>query len=99
MPAKPICFLSDVFTESFVNTTGVPVELYQTDGSIGAALGAGTGVGFYKNERDAFANRKSLKTISPSKTEPYEAFYNEWKLLLETQLQNKEINNSVFHTI
>ena len=31
-------FLSDVFTQSFVNATGVPVELYNCDGSVGAAL-------------------------------------------------------------
>jgi xylulokinase len=47
-------FLSDVFTQSFVNATGVPVELYQTDGSIGAALGAGVGAGIYKGEGEAF---------------------------------------------
>src|ERR1051325_9418124 len=62
---KANMFLSDVFSQSFVNATGVPVELYQTDGSVGAALGAGVGVGFYKEPTAAFANRKPLKLIEP----------------------------------
>jgi hypothetical protein len=34
---------------SFVNATGVPVELYESDGSLGAALGAGIGAGIFRN--------------------------------------------------
>lgn len=49
---KANLFLSDVFAETFVNITGVPVELYQNDGSVGAALGAGIGAGiFYRRRR------------------------------------------------
>ena len=40
---KANMFLSDVFIEAFVNATNVPVELYENDGSVGAALGAGIG--------------------------------------------------------
>ena len=32
-------FLSDLFAEAFVDATNVPVELYENDGSVGAALG------------------------------------------------------------
>ena len=35
---KANMFLSDVFTDAFVNITNVPVELYENDGSVGAAL-------------------------------------------------------------
>ena len=45
---KSNLFLSDVFVQSFVNATGVAVELYSNDGSVGAALGAGIGAGIYK---------------------------------------------------
>src|SRR5882757_6315575 len=38
---KANMFLSDVFAESFVNAINVPVELYNCDGSVGAATGAG----------------------------------------------------------
>ena len=40
---KANMFYSPVFTEAFVNATGVPVELYASDGSVGAAIGAGIG--------------------------------------------------------
>jgi len=96
---KANMFLSDVFTQSFVNATGVPVELYQTDGSVGAALGAGVGAGFYKNEADAFANRKSLETIEPSQTETYNSLYDEWKILLQTQLQKQETERAILQTV
>lgn len=91
-------FLSDVFTQSFVNATGVPVELYQTDGSVGAALGAGAGAGFYKSEGEAFANRKPLKLIAPSSRKIYDLLYKEWKNLLEIQLQKSE-SNPVLHNV
>ena len=44
---KANMFLSPVFMEAFVNATGVPVELYNSDGSVGAALGAGIGAGYF----------------------------------------------------
>ena len=80
-------FLSDVFTRSFVNTTGVPVELYGVDGSIGAALGAGVGAKLFKDLSAAFANRRSLRTMEPSHQQEYNDLYFRWKNLLETQLQ------------
>ncbi|WP_121356244.1 xylulokinase [Flavisolibacter nicotianae] len=80
-------FLSDVFTQSFVNATGVPVELYQTDGSVGAALGAGVGAKIFGNPQEAFAGRKPLRLVEPSQTATYDSLYGEWKALLEAQLQ------------
>ena len=82
---KANLFLSDLFTQAFVNVTGVPVELYQNDGSVGAALGAGIGAGIFKSAEEAFANIKCLQTISPS-TDVYEPVYREWKGLLEQQI-------------
>lgn len=96
---KTNMFLSEVFAHSFVNATGVPVELYQTDGSIGAALGAGVGAGFFRNEAEAFSNRKSLTTVVPSQPKIYNALYETWKELLITQLQRQEATDSIFHTI
>jgi len=83
-------FLSDVFTQSFVNATGVPVELYKTDGSVGAALGAGVGSGIYKDGGDAFANRKPLQLVTPAVAREYEPLYQEWKELLLAQLQKSD---------
>lgn len=58
-------FLSPVFREAFANTTGATVELYNTDGSVGAARGAGVGVGFYKNFNEAFVGLQKVATIEP----------------------------------
>ncbi|MXV49474.1 carbohydrate kinase [Pedobacter sp. HMF7647] len=78
-------FLSDLFTEAFVNSTGVPVELYENDGSVGAAFGAGIGAGLL-SESTAFDNTKCLKIIEPTITGEYEPVYQEWKALLLKQL-------------
>lgn len=78
-------FLSDLFTEIFVNTTGVPVELYKNDGSVGAALGAGIGAKVFGSPREAFSKMERIKIVEP-KGDQYESIYRDWKLLLEKQL-------------
>ena len=83
---KANMFLSDVFTQSFVEVTGVPVELYQTDGSVGAALGAGVGAKIYSEPGEAFAGRAPLRLVEPSKTSVYDDLYQEWKAVLNAQL-------------
>ena len=83
---KSNLFLSDVFVQSFVDTTGVPVELFSNDGSIGAALGAGVGAGIYKNFEEAFSNFKLVKKVEPTNTNLYEDLYANWKKLLELHL-------------
>ena len=47
-------FLSPLFQEAFVNTTGTCLELYNTDGSVGAARGAGIGGGYLCQSRRSF---------------------------------------------
>ncbi len=75
-------FLSELFTTSFVNITGVPVELYQTDGSVGAALGAGIGAGVFTAE-NAFERIAPVQLITPAAGATLEADYQDWKQLLE----------------
>ncbi|RFZ93998.1 carbohydrate kinase [Mucilaginibacter conchicola] len=81
-------FLSDLFAQSFADYTGVPVELYQNDGSVGAAIGAGIGAGVYANSADAFLNIKPIKYIEPSGND-IEPFYQQWKQLLQETLKEK----------
>ncbi|MDP4283605.1 MAG: FGGY family carbohydrate kinase [Bacteroidota bacterium] len=83
---KANLFLSDVFIQSFVNATGVAVELYENDGSVGAAMGAGIGAGIYQSNSEAFANFKPLGKFEPTNTELYNSLYLEWKKLLESHL-------------
>jgi len=82
-------FLSELFTEIFVDVTGVPVELYENDGSVGAALGAGIGSGIFASPGEAFSRQKVLKTVEPQTSGHYETLYQEWKQLLEDQLANE----------
>ena len=85
---KSNLFLSDVFVQSFVNATGVTVELYATDGSVGAALGAGIGAGIYKNfSMTAFKQFKPIKKIEPVNIAHYNKLYQDWKKLLEIHLK------------
>jgi len=80
---KANMFLSPVFQEAFVNATGVPVELYNSDGSVGAALGAGIGAGIFAGGKAAFAGLKPLEWIAPSKEAEYEELYWRWRGKLE----------------
>jgi len=81
-------FLSPIFRDTLAGITGATIELYNTDGSVGAARGAGVGSGYYKSIEEAFTNLKKLKAIEPdsSKTKQYEAAYENWKLQLEKAL-------------
>ncbi|GGH05344.1 carbohydrate kinase [Parapedobacter pyrenivorans] len=86
-------FLSELFTEIFVDVTGVPVELHENDGSVGAALGAGIGAGIFASASEAFSRQKALTIVEPQGTDHYEALYQEWKQLLEDQLA-KELDTT-----
>ncbi|PQA60049.1 xylulokinase [Siphonobacter curvatus] len=86
---KANMFLSDVFTESFVNVTQTPVELYDTDGSKGAALGAGVGLGYFQAPKEAFSRLTKVATVEPnaSQADQYQEFYANWLSLLKKYLQ------------
>jgi xylulokinase len=84
---KANLFLSDIFIQSFVNATGVAVELYENDGSVGAALGAGIGAGIYKDYKEAYSQFKPLGKFEPTNVDLYNGLYHEWKKLLEAQLK------------
>ena len=79
---KANMFLSDVFTSSFVNATNIPVELHDCDGSVGAAKGAGIGVGFYNSPKDAFSNSIPIDLVEPTQSKLYDQLYAEWKELI-----------------
>ena len=84
---KANMFLSDVFIDAFVNITNVPVELYNNDGSVGAALGAGIGAGIYKSYEEAFTNFKPSSKVFPANVELYNELYENWKQLLQQYLR------------
>ncbi|HVW97284.1 MAG TPA: FGGY family carbohydrate kinase [Mucilaginibacter sp.] len=79
-------FLSELFTQSFVNVTSVAVELYKNDGSVGAALGAGIGAGIFATPEEAFEHMHPVQLVEPTAIR-LEPAYQEWKNLLEKQLK------------
>lgn len=74
-------FLSPLFREAFVNTMNVKLELYDTNGAIGAALGAGVGAGVYSSLNEALAGLNKRMEVNPekAKTQEYQQAYARWK--------------------
>lgn len=81
-------FLSDIFRQTLASTSGASIELLETDGSVGAAKGAGMGCGIYKDHDEAFASLKRLAVIDPdmSRREEYLAAYEQWKKALSKEV-------------
>ena len=88
---KANMFLSPIFRETLAGITGATIELYNTDGSIGAARGAGIGSGFYSNAEEAFSNLQKLEVIEPDmeKKAEYQQAYVLWKKQLDKTTKNK----------
>ena len=82
---KANMFLSPVFRETLAGVSGATIELYNTDGSVGAARGAGIGSGYYASAKEAFSSLKKLETVTPdeSKKGQYDSAYQNWKHQLE----------------
>lgn len=78
---KANMFLSPLFRDTLAGVSGATIELYETDGSVGAAKGAGMGCGFYKDNNEAFASLEKLAVIEPDEThrQEYLCAYAQWK--------------------
>ena len=81
---KANMFLSPLFRNTLAGVSGATIELYDTDGSVGAAKGAGIGAGIYKDSNEAFATLDKLQVIEPDAAhrEEYLAAYAAWKATL-----------------
>jgi xylulokinase len=73
-------FLSPIFRDTLAGVTGATIELCDTDGSIGAARGAGIGVGIYADNKEAFSALKKLQVIEPDlkNQAAYREAYERW---------------------
>lgn len=76
-------FLSPVFRDTLAGVTEATIELHDTDGSVGAAKGAGMGVGIFKDSREAFSTLERIAVIEPSDEGAYAEAYALWKDELE----------------
>ena len=78
---KANMFLSPIFRDTLAGVTGATIELCDTDGSVGAARGAGMGAKIYADHREAFATLKKLQVIEPVAKDQaaYREAYERWK--------------------
>lgn len=85
---KANMFLSPLFRDTLAGVSGATIELYDTDGSVGAAKGAGIGAGIYKDNKEAFATLEKLAVIEPNEQlrKDYLAAYSCWKERLLSQI-------------
>ncbi len=73
-------FLSKIFRNTLSGLTGASIELYDTDGSLGAAMGAGVGSKVYKTCEEAFSSLKKIAEVGPDikNRQLYTDAYNKW---------------------
>ena len=85
---KANLFLSPIFRETLATLTGADIELFNTDGSLGAARGAALGAGLYKSREEAFASLTRLETVRPNPAwrDALEAGYAAWRKEVENKL-------------
>lgn len=85
---KANMFLSPLFRDTLAGVSGATIELYDTDGSVGAAKGAGIGDGIYKDNNEAFASLDKLQVIEPDEAHraEYLAAYARWKDILKNNI-------------
>ncbi len=88
-------FLSPLFREALSTVSGSTIELYETDGSLGAAKGAGIGCGLYKDNTEAFSTLKKLSIIEPNLNEKdaYLTAYERWKEILMQEVEHHQKKN------
>jgi xylulokinase len=82
-------FLSPLFAKAFATVTQATVQLYNTDGSQGAARGAGIGAGVYKSPEEAFVGLEPVNTVEPDDklSSGYREAYAGWEEVLKQQLK------------
>lgn len=82
-------FLSKTFRETIAALTNAQIQLYNTDGSLGAARGAAYGAGGHSSFSEAFNGLQCLSVVEPDQknSDNYLAAYEKW--LKELQLHIK----------
>ncbi len=83
---KANMFLSELFTSCFVNTLNTPVELYNSDGSTGAAIGAGIGAKIFESPKEGFSNFKPEQIVAPDDHKNDDVYYDRWLSQLQKHL-------------
>ena len=78
-------FMSPVFLKAFASVSGVRLRLYNTEGSEGAARGAGFGAGIFSTYEECFTGLKATDEVScdPQLRPEYQKYYLKWKEYLD----------------
>lgn len=86
---KSRIFTGRVFRQALSSVSGSCIEFYNNEGAKGAAIGAGIGVGIYKNVPDAFRDFSKVGETHPVHREivQYQESYQKWKDALQEQLK------------
>jgi xylulokinase len=81
-------FLSPIFCETLAQTTGITIELYNTDGAQGAARGAAMGTNYFTSRAEMFKGLERIKVIEPAKSRSmeYQEVYARWSSILKRYL-------------
>jgi xylulokinase len=83
-------FLSRIFRESLASITGATIELYNTDGSQGAARAAGIGAGIFSSPDEAFRGLNIVDKVEPVEEmiPALEKAYDDWEDKLHLALKD-----------
>ena len=86
-------FLSSIFKETLATVSGAQIEIYNTDGAIGAALGSGFGAGIYDSLEEAFSHVQKTETIYPNeKTKPQiDTLFKNWETVLKQKIGERTV--------
>jgi xylulokinase len=82
-------FLSPVFCETLAGVSSVTIELYNTDGALGAARGAAIGAGI-ASTAEAFQGLRCVATVEPPRESrnAYEDSFGRWASALARALED-----------
>jgi xylulokinase len=83
-------FLSKIFRDTIAALNESPIQLYNTDGALGAARAAACGAGFYSSFDEAFKGLKCLLNVEPDikNKDKYFSAYNKWLKELNKKLES-----------
>ncbi len=82
-------FLSPVFCSTLATVSGAVIELYNSDGAFGAAIGAALGCGFYASPEEAFSSLEKIMVMEPDMNNNAQCTdaYCRWLSILERELK------------
>jgi len=72
-------FQSDIFSKTLSTLSGASINIVETTGAIGAALGAGLGINYYHSLSEAFSHQTVINTIEPDENPAaYQESFESW---------------------